>query len=550
MSTSRRWAPQGSAPAIPVIRGDLLAHRPTLVLLPEHLNNRQLTQDRVPALQGGLAVRGGRLSFDGADDYIDLGNRGVAADAAHTVVGVATLRSFNVQYPVLFNYLTTGGSGRRKLFFSKYIETGYADITFGLHGDSGTGTAGWSLTPGQGSGESGVLNVEHSIVVRCAGVTTTNYEMWRAGQKLVRAGLTQATNTQTGLNTIGRSSTNEATNHFDGYVSLLVVFDSILPDSLCLELSANPWSMFTQPRRTRNVSAGASSTITGTASYAGYTTSGGLSTPATVTGTALYAGYTTSGGLSTSATITGTASYTAFGTSGGLSTPATITGTASYAAYTASGSIGAAASLSGTASYAGYTTSGGLSVPATISGAASYAAFGTSGSLSGGAAGTLSGTASYAAYTTSGGLSVPAQLTGTASYAAYTTAGGLSVPATLSGTASYAAYTAAGSLSGGAAGTLSGTASYAAYTASGGLSTPATISGTASYAALSASGSLSGGAVSRISGSAAYLGYSTTGNLAGSDLLTRTSKGFGTAAKTRSFTATARANNRTTTKGA
>lgn len=251
-------------PGQPVVSSRWQKYAPTLILLPRHTDNRSLLQGKTASLQGGLQPKGTTLDFDGTDDYADLGSDLLAADGAHTVLAVATLRTFNVQYPVLFNYLTAGSGGRRKLFFSKYTDTGYADITFGLHGDSGTGTAGWSLTPGEASGGSSVLNVEHSMVVRCAGITTADYEMWRNGQHLSRAGLAQATNTQTGLNCVGRSSTNDATNHLDGRVSLLVVFNAILPFAACAELSKNPWSIFQAPTRRIFIPASGGGGVSGT----------------------------------------------------------------------------------------------------------------------------------------------------------------------------------------------------------------------------------------------------------------------------------------------
>lgn len=220
------------------INPELIKYKPTVLVLPQSPRLNPL-RNRVITPQGGVAIRGSGFDFDGTDDYLDLGNIAVANHSAHTVVCISLLRSFTVPYPVLFNYLTTGGGGRRKIFYSDQF--GYSDIEIGSHGQFGGGfddVANFNI-----AAVTSVTNSWHRFVFRFAGTTNTSLSAWCNGRELTRSG-GAGTNTQTGDNCIGRSSTNDASNHFSGIVKFLLVFDSILPEALCREISAAPYSCF------------------------------------------------------------------------------------------------------------------------------------------------------------------------------------------------------------------------------------------------------------------------------------------------------------------
>lgn len=223
---------------VPVVRAEFLRYRPTLVVIPDCPAVSPGVAPRRLTHVNDMSFRGGKAFDFGSTGYIDLGSTALAPDSlAHTVVCVETLRSIGASsYGVLANYyLINSDSGNRFKIFHGGASTGYDNIIFGKHDASNPNARGFNFLDGY-------VGVEHKMVLRSA--SNTDWHVWSNGAKLAATGHTASTNLQTGGNVLGVTSTNDSSNHLDGTVRLFVLFATVLPDALCLSLSANPWQLF------------------------------------------------------------------------------------------------------------------------------------------------------------------------------------------------------------------------------------------------------------------------------------------------------------------
>ena len=128
MTLRRLRSAPSAAPGIPVIRGDLLAYRPQLVLLPGDISDRSLTRGRVPTLQGGMDVRGGALVFDGVDDYISVSGGSLVSSTSHTLMAVCTLTASPTNYNNVTQYENSSGNNRYLFYTTDAV---YGDLSWG-----------------------------------------------------------------------------------------------------------------------------------------------------------------------------------------------------------------------------------------------------------------------------------------------------------------------------------------------------------------------------------------------------------------------------------
>jgi len=174
------------------------------------------------------------FEFPGTNGYIDWGTGSqVALKGAHTLLSVFELDSLASTYPVIASYEC--GDGRVTLFVTS--DATYSDLSWGkANADSGSNTK--FDIPGS------VTGVEHSIVLRGGGVSTMlNCTGWRNGAPMA-ASNSGVHGAQSGNNILGQASTSSLTFDFDGRMRVFALFDALLPEQLCKELSANPWQIF------------------------------------------------------------------------------------------------------------------------------------------------------------------------------------------------------------------------------------------------------------------------------------------------------------------
>ena len=231
------WTQQ---PQLPTgVAAKFLNYKPTFVAVPSR-RSLDLASNRALTAVGGTTVAGGAFTFDGVDDQIDAAAGVLSAHNAWTVVAIAQQTVFNNIYPFLFGWDTaSAGATRRALAMSS--DDAYNDI--GIGSVAGTQTARQFFLP------TGTTTQRHQYVFQARGSANGDLYCWADGLVLSEASLNLFGAVPTG-NTIGHNTpTPAANNRWVGRIELVVLFDSILPEALCQELSINPWQIFAPVQR-------------------------------------------------------------------------------------------------------------------------------------------------------------------------------------------------------------------------------------------------------------------------------------------------------------
>lgn len=208
-------------------------YKPTMVLLPASRIN--LVGSLNYTFGNDATVRNGAFEFPGVSGYIDIGSSNYFTDKnAYTVVVVSMCDALPDTYGVLFSLAHT--SGRTTCFYSTDTVS-YRNLQFG---DAGTpNNTGWNMPTGRT-----VTGMRHQLVLRKQGSgASTAHDAWLNGIYLPRLS-TASFGTPTGNSVLGNATTSATTQELDGRIWLFAIFDSIIPDPICQELSRNPWSLF------------------------------------------------------------------------------------------------------------------------------------------------------------------------------------------------------------------------------------------------------------------------------------------------------------------
>jgi hypothetical protein len=227
------------------------SRRPAIVVLPGQYESLSIDHREIKPQNGAIFNRGGKFVFPGTNSYIDLGSGNLdVTHGAHTIVTVAKATSANA-FMMLCGYQTK--TSVMSVFFS--TDSTYRDISIA----SATG----SVSGARFTLDGGVVGPRHHLVIRrsSSADASSSYDAWGNGVRLAKSSSNNHV-ARSGNNTLGQLSPSALTFDFVGEVELFAIFDSVLSDSECCDLSENPWQILKRRSRHVFVVAGSSNTYT------------------------------------------------------------------------------------------------------------------------------------------------------------------------------------------------------------------------------------------------------------------------------------------------